>query len=127
VQAGYGSIRINPANNDHDNYMYMSLTSRGNWHCDLGIPAVITKPVYNEFYKYSREGAPWIKELEGVLVLQQELPFKELIPTAIGARLSKETEDTLRYRPRLPKLYVLITSPLNVKFRYNNTHPPCTG
>jgi len=107
--------------------MYMSLVTKRNWHCDLGIPLVVSKSVYNEFYKYAKYGAPWVEGMEGVLHFQEDLPFKIIIPHAIGARISEELEEVLRYKPFLPKCHVYVSSPLNIKFKLNDSHPNCTA
>jgi len=127
VSAGYGSIRLNPKIGSEDFYMYMSLVTKRNWHCDLGIPLVVSKSVYNEFYKYAKYGAPWVEGMEGVLHFQEDLPFKIIIPHAIGARISEELEEVLRYKPFLPKCHVYVSSPLNIKFKLNDSHPNCTA
>jgi hypothetical protein len=127
VSAGYGSVRINRGYGTTNNFMYMALTDKENWCCDHGIPVVVSESVYNSFQKYAERGAPWIQELEGVLHINDDLPFKEFIPKAIGASLSSEVESALRYRPNLPKCYIHIVSPLSVKFRYNDSHPTATA
>jgi len=100
--------------------MLMSLTTADHWLCDYGIPVVVSKPVYREFQKYARDGAPWLKSIEGILHVNQDIPLAELIPKALGASLSPASQDTLRYRPSLPKCYIYISSPLSVKFTYND-------
>ncbi len=127
LSAGFGSIRVSRKGRNEQNYMLMSVTSADHWLCDYGIPVVVSKPVYKEFLNYARNGAPWLKSLEGILHINQEIPLAELIPKALGASLSRESEDTLRYRPSLPKCYIHISSPLSVKFTHNDSHPDATA
>lgn len=127
VAAGYGTIRIARRMRDADHFMYMSLVSKDKWHCDLGIPVVVSRQVYNKFYQYAEHGSPWLREIEGVLHLDEELPFEKLIPRAIGALLSPEAESTLRYRAGLPRCYLHVVSPLSVKPTYNDSHPMATA
>lgn len=127
VSAGFGSIRINKRSRDSDHFMYMSLVDESNWMCDYGIPLVVSKPVYEKFLIYSEKGAPWLKSIEGILHLNEDLPFEQLVPKAIGATLSPEAEATLRYRPSLPRCYLHVISPLSVKFTFNDSHPKATA
>ena len=127
VAAGYGSIRIAHRTQDSDHFMYMSLVDKDHWHCDLGVPVVVTRQAYEAFYRYSDHGAPWLSEIEGVLHVNEDLPFDELMPKAIGASLTPETEATLRYRSGLPKCYIYVTSPLAMKLTYNDSHPSSTA
>ncbi len=127
VSAGFGSIRTSRRTRDDDHFMYMSLVSKENWHCDYGIPVVVSRSVYEKFCKYSGKGVPWLRTVEGVLHIGEDLPFRELVPRAIGAKLSPETEDTLRYRSGLPRCYIYVSSPLSMKAAYNVTHPNATA
>ena len=107
--------------------MYMSLVDKDHWHCDLGIPVVVSRQVYDQFYTHAEYGAPWLRQVEGVLHLDEDLPFEMLVPRAIGARLSPESEATLRYRGGLPRCYVHIVSPLSVAPKFNDSHPSATA
>lgn len=128
VTAGYGSIRVNPSENNPDNYMLMSMVSPGNyWHTDYGIPVVVSKNVYEEWKKYSAKGAPWIESCEGILIRDRNIPISKLIPDALGAKLPPELEDALTLRPNLPKCFIYFPSKLNLKFRYNDSHPKATA
>jgi hypothetical protein len=127
VSAGYGSIRIARRVRDNDHFMYMSLVSEDSWHCDKGIPVVASKQVYELIYRYAMHGAPWLREIEGVLHIDEDLPFECLVPKAIGALLSPESESTLRYRAGLPRCYLHVVSPLSVKPTYNDSHPSATA
>ena len=127
LSAGFGSIRINRRTRSPDHFMYMSLVDESNWLCDSGIPLVVSKPVYEKFLKYSERGAPWLKSIEGILHLNEDLPFEQLIPKSIGAKLSPEAEATLRYRPSLPRCYLHVVSTLSLKFTYNDSHPKATA
>jgi hypothetical protein len=127
LAAGYGSVRLNPGVTNSDWYTCLSLTTAGNWQCDLGIPLVVSKPVYEEFARHGASGAPWIESIEGILHIGEDLPLKELLPAAIGAKLPDGLDSILRFRPFLPKCFVYVSSPLNVQFRYNDSHPTCTA
>lgn len=127
VEAGYGSIRIARRSHDTDHFMYMSLVGKDHWHCDLGVPVVVSRQVYEQFYTHAEHGAPWLRQVEGVLHLDEDLPFEMLVPKAIGAQLSPESEATLRYRGGLPRCYVHIVSPLSVDPTYNDSHPSATA
>lgn len=105
----------------------MSLVNKPHWNCDYGIPVVVSRSVYNKFKKYAANGAPYLESIEGVIHLHEDLPFSQLLPKAIGAQLSKESESTLRYRPGLPRCYLHVTSPLLLKAKYNNSHPDATA
>jgi hypothetical protein len=127
VSAGFGSVRIKPNEQDENYCMYLSATNATYWQCDYGIPLVVSRPVYKEFSKYAEQGAPWVDELEGVLRIHEDLPFRSFIPRAIGAKLDPETEDALKFRPNLKKCYIYISSPLSIKFTYNDSHPIVTA
>jgi len=122
INAGYGSVRLKPQTKG----LYctlLSAVSPDNWFSDAGIPIIVSKSVYDEFIKSSKQGAPWIEKLEGILFLNQDYSFLNSIPKAIGSSLSKETIDLLTNSPNLPKAFIYIPSPLNIKLRTNNTHP----
>jgi hypothetical protein len=127
ISAGLGSVRIKPDMRDKEYCAYLSLVSEENWQCDYGIPIVASRSVYEKFRKYSELGAPWVEKLEGVVHLHEDIPLKTLIPKAIGAKLSVETEETLRFRPNLPKAFIYVSSPLSMKLKYNNSHPLATA
>lgn len=127
VAAGYGSIRIARRTRDTDHFMYMSLVDKDKWHCDLGIPVVVSRQVYEQFYRYASHGSPWLREIEGVLHLDEDLPFAQLVPKAIGSLLSPEAESTLRYRAGIPRCYLHVVSPLSVSPTYNDSHPTVTA
>jgi hypothetical protein len=127
VSAGYGSVRINRNCGTKDNFMYMALVGKERWECDCGIPVVVSEAVFKEYQRFAEKGAPWIESAEGILHINEDLPFKEFVPKAIGSSLSPETESTLRYRPNLPKCFVHLVSPLSLIFRYNDSHPRATA
>ena len=127
LSAGFGSVRIRPDQKDDKYCMYMNLVNERNWHCDYGVPLVVSSSVYKAYLEHSDQGAPLLTSLEGILHINEELPFKTLIPKAIGASLSTETEDALRYRPNLPRCFVYVASPLSLKFKSNDTHPLITA
>ena len=128
ISAGYGSVRVNPSNNNENNYSLMTLVSpEENWHVDYGIPIVVSRTVYEEWLKYSKEGSPWVEECEGILILNRDLPLSTFIPSALGYKISEELQDTLTHKPNLPKCYVYVGSKLNIKFRTNNSHPNATA
>jgi hypothetical protein len=127
LSAGFGSVRIQPDRNDEKYCMFMNLVNERAWHCDYGVPLVVSRSVYNAYLEHSHDGAPFLTSVEGVLHINEELPFKKFIPKAIGASLSTETEEALRYRPNLPRCFVYVASPLSLKFKSNNTHPTITA
>ena len=122
INAGYGSVRLRPQTNG----IYctvLSAVSPDNWFADAGIPIVVSKSVYDEFIKKNIQGAPWIEELEGILYLNRDISLFNNIPKAIGSSLSTETIDLLTNSPNLPKTFIYVPSPLNIKLRTNNTFP----
>jgi hypothetical protein len=123
ITGGFGSVRVKPrVNNDY--CMLLNAASTNDWHCDFGIPAVVSKSVYDDFLRYSHnEGAPWIEELIGTLFLNNSLEELQHITPAIGAALSNETRDLLSDSPNLQKCFIYVSSPLDVKIRYNKSHP----
>lgn len=126
IESGYGSVRLMP----NQNGIYCSLLSAvsvDNWFADAGIPIVVSKSVYDEFIRTSKNGAPWIEELEGILYTHRPLPLINNIPKAIGAKLSQETIDILTNSINLPKCFIYVPSTLNIKLKTNNTHPEVTA
>lgn len=127
IAAGYGTIRINSSlSRSKDFYSIMSLTSNDNWLCDYGIPIVVHKTVYEEYLKKSKQGAPQV-DVEGILYYNFDLPLQVDIPKAIGANIPNGLQETLLLSPNLPKIFVYIPSPLNCKFKINDSHPSCTA
>jgi len=108
--------------------MYMSLSTPEDWDIDSAIPVVVSKSVFEEYRKKSvNNGAVEIGKLEGILVLDVDLPLTQVITNAIGAEIDRKSIDILTKRPFLPKCFVYIPSVLGVDFKYNNSHPECTG
>ena len=105
----------------------LSVTDLQNWHSDRGIPIIVSRSVDAHFRKYSERGAAWVQELVGVLHINEDIPLKSFIPRAIGADLSAETEEALRFRPNLPKAYIYVSSPLSVKLKYHDSYPLTTA
>lgn len=126
VSAGFGSIRVSPMRND-DFCAYLGLVDSSSSNCDYGIPVVVSRSVFKSLQPYLEMGAPEVKSLEGVLRMEPPMPFEELVPTAIGASLSREARETLRYRPGLPRCYLHVVSQLSLKLRYNDSHPTATA
>ena len=83
--------------------------------------------MYDEFARHAQHGAPWIERFDGILQIGEDLPVQAQLPAAIGATLPDGLDSILRFRPFLPKCFVYVASPLNVKFRYNDSHPPCSA
>ena len=69
IFGGFGSVRVKPSQNK-DYCCLLNLVDIDNWHCDYGIPIVVSKSVYDCFIRY-REigGSPWVEELSGILYL----------------------------------------------------------
>jgi len=123
MTGGYGTVRIKARTND-DFCMLLNLVSPDDWHCDYGIPVIVSKAVYDDFLRYSHnEGAPWIEELQGVLFKNTTLSDFQIIAPAIGAKLENEIRDLLTDMPNLQKCFVYVSSPLDIKMRYNQSHP----
>lgn len=123
MTGGYGTIRIKAITNN-DFCMLLNLVSPDDWHCDYGIPLIVSKAVYDDYLNYShKEGAPWIEELQGTLFLNNSLTDFQSISPAIGAKLENEINDLLTDMPNLQKCFIYVSSPLDVKMRYNKSHP----
>ena len=127
INAGFGSIRVNPLGNNSDYFNYMCIVGPNYWNCDSGIPVIVPKSVYKEYRSKSKDGAPWIEKMEGILILNESLPIKSFISNSIGHKLSEEIEDQLSNMPHLPKCFVYIPSRLNMDIKTNNTHPVTTA
>lgn len=127
IVAGVGSVRTKPHMHDEKYCAYLGLVDAANWQCDYGIPVVVSRSVYEKFRKHSERGAPWVERLEGVLHVNEDIPLKTFIPKAIGATLSAETEEVLRFRPNLPKAFIYVSSPLSIKLKRNDSHPIVTA
>jgi hypothetical protein len=127
LNAGHGSVRLPTDTKDSDHFAYAALVEEDNWNCDYGVPIVMSRPVFDEFQRRATKGAPAIRSLEGVLRTGRDLPLSQLIPRAIGAELSKASEDSLRLSPGLPRCYVHVVSPISVNFLYNDSHPDITA
>lgn len=124
LSAGWGSVRLNPNISGNDGYMLLNAVTAGEWFTDRGIPVVVSAPVYREFRKLSDHGAVWAQELKGRAFVRTPPPVAVSIPTAIGAKLTPELEDALRTAPGLPQACVLVESPLDIKLKLNDSHPP---
>lgn len=128
MEAGFGSVRINPSKNHSESFMYMSLTTTDNWDIDSGIPVIASKSVFEEYRRKSvNNGAVEIGKLEGVLIIDMDLPITSVISNAIGAQIDVKGIDILTKQPNLPKCFVYVPSTLGVDFKFNNSHPECTG
>jgi len=123
MTGGFGSVRIKPKS-DSDYCMLLNAVHQDDWHCDYGIPIVVSKAVYNDYLRYSHnEGAPWIEELKGVLVLNNTINANDIISPAIGAKLESEMRDLLSDIPNLQKCFIYVSSPMDIKLKYNGSHP----
>jgi hypothetical protein len=123
VMGGYGSVRVKPSSND-DYCTILNLVKVEGWHCDYGIPIVVSKPVYEQFLKYKEHrGSPWIEEVSGILHLDKDVPNINKLSAAIGSKFDTETVEILTTQPHLRKAFIYISSPLDVKFRYNGSSP----
>lgn len=128
LSGGYGSIRLRrlPSRNE-DRFMMLGLVDESHWNSDFSIPVLVSRAVYRKFQEHAEHGAPWVKKLEATLVVGEDPPLTQVIPRAIGAELSEATEETLRYRPSLPRCYLYLQSPLSLDLAYNDSHPSATA
>lgn len=123
ITGGFGTVRIKQRS-DNDYCMLLNAVSVNDWHCDYGIPIIVSKPVYESFLRYSHnEGAPEIAELTGILYLNSGINQFQIISPAIGAHVNNELHDFLSDIPNLPKCFIYVSSPIDLKLRYNNSHP----
>lgn len=127
LNSGFGSVRTNPTNNPKESFAYLSLVSPKYWNTDFGIPVVVSKSVYEEFKSKSKKGAPWIEEAEGILIRDMDLPFNNIISSAIGDEVENNLKSELLKKPHIPRVYVLITSKLSIDLKENDTHPTTTA
>jgi hypothetical protein len=127
LKGGYGSIRVNPSENDAQNFVLMNLVSPELWNIDSGIPVIVSKSVYEEFTRKSKNGAAWVENAEGVLYLNKKLPVKKIISAAIGHEVSARLESELTKMPDLPSCYVYFPTTLTTKIVQNDTHPLTTA
>ena len=123
LSGGYGSVQASLDVGTQDNYSIFSAVSHDAWHCDYGIPVIVSERVFNAINAEYAHGAPEV-DIEGICVIGHNLPLRSLIPTAIGAELSDSLIEALRACPFLPKCYVYVGSPLSVTVRANQSHPP---
>lgn len=127
MMGGYGSLRLKPSIN-RDYCTMLNLIKVDDWHCDYGIPVVVSKAVYESFLRYRQhEGAPWVNKLKGMLYLDEDLPHIQKIPNAIGANLSAETIEILSEQPFLRKAFIYVSSPLDIDMKYNGSAPEATA
>lgn len=126
VQAGYGSVRLARTRKE-DCHACLGIVGPEQWNADYAIPVVVSRSVYKQFCKYSNHGAPWLRSLEGVVRIGEDIPLAELIPRAIGAKLTLEAQSMMRHRPYLPKCFMQVTSPLSFKATFNDSHPEITA
>lgn len=117
---GLGSVRIRPDVKNTSHCACLRLVDLENWQSDRAIPVIVSRSVYERFKTYSEQGAAWVEEIQGVLHINEDVPLTSFIPRAIGATLSEETEETLRFRPNLPKAFIYVSSPLSIKLRYHD-------
>jgi len=123
ISGGFGSVRIKPSQNT-DYCCLLNLVHVEDWHCDYGIPIIVSKSVYEQFIRYrEHEGSPWIEEITGVLHLDEEVPNINKVSNAVGSKLDNETIEILSTQPNLRKAFIYISSPLDLKIRYNGSCP----
>lgn len=123
ISGGFGSVRIKPTQNT-DYCCLLNLVHVDDWHCDYGIPIVVSKSVYEQFIRYrEHQGSPWIKELSGILYLDEDIPNINKISNAIGSKLDIETIDILSTQTNLRKAFIYVSSPLDLKIGYNGSCP----
>ena len=123
IFGGFGSVRIKPVNNT-DFCCLLNLVQLEDWHCDYGIPLVVSKPVYEQFIRYrEHEGSPWIEELSGVLYLDEDIVNFNKVPNAIGSKLDNETIEILTTQTNIRKAFIYVSSPIDVKIKYNGSCP----
>lgn len=123
LAGGLGSVRVKPRVN-LDYCMLVNAVSVDSWHCDYGIPIVVSRAVYDQFLRFNHgEGAPWIESLKGVLILNNSVMDLSIISPAIGANLNRETVDLLSDMPNLQKCFIYVSSPLDIELKFNGSHP----
>jgi len=121
----FGSIRL-PFGQNSTNFAMLSITTYDCWSVDLSIPVIVSKEVYNQFITIRKNGQAVEGEIEATLEFGEMPLMNTSLLKAIDSDCSDEFVEYFSTPKGLPRIYLRLSSPLNVKFRANNTHPSGT-
>lgn len=117
-----GVVRL-PFGSSTEEYAVLSLTTGDSWCCDLGIPCLVSASVYDSFLRSRVKQNAVEGEMEALLCFGNVSLLNPQLLSTIGSDLSREILASI-VKKRLPIVYLKVVSPLDVKFRSHNTHPP---
>ncbi|MBT9312019.1 hypothetical protein [Leptothoe kymatousa] len=121
--APLGVIRL-PFGDSNESYAALSLTTVDSWHCDLGIPVIVSSSVYDSFLSRRIEGNAVAGEVEAILCFGEIPLFSPKLISSLGSDVNIDFLSSISTHRGLPNVYLKVVSPLDVKFNYHDTHPP---
>jgi hypothetical protein len=116
-----GVVRF-PYNMSRHYYTVLSATSLEGWFCDLGIPIIVSKPVFGKFLEARLKNNSVEADITGYLVIDEALDIFENKLT--WNMVPQEFKKVIQENRTLMKAYLLIDSPLDIKCRTHGQHPP---
>ena len=119
----FGVVRL-PFGSIKSEFAVLSLTTYDAWHCDLGIPLLVSSSVYDSFVSRRFQRNAVEGEVEGILCLGKPVLLDAELLGSLGSDINKAHLSGLITPESIPYVYLKIVSPLDVNFRSHNTHPP---
>ncbi|CUS39454.1 hypothetical protein COMA1_80030 [Candidatus Nitrospira nitrosa] len=120
-----GVVRY-PFHTDNTTFATMSLTTLDYWSCDLAVPLVVSSSVYDAFVRARQPLQAVEATIEGVLQFAAIPSLDAGMISAIGAQVDQGFLRSVVTPLDAPSVFLSIVSPLDVRFRTNDTHPSGT-
>lgn len=118
-----GVVRLSPGHNSQT-YAALCLTTVDSWCCDLGVPLGVSDSVYDAFVGHQVKSCVVEATIDGVLRFAQIPLLHPDLLKSIGSQINSDFLEALPIPNPAPQIYVQVTSPLDVRFHFHNSHPP---
>lgn len=117
-----GVVRL-PFSKSKENFTVLSLTSFDCWSVDLGIPILVSKKIYEAFLQKRRNNQSVEGDIEAILEIGNYPGFNNEFIKSYGSTINEDFLKQFTSPVLVPRVFLRVSSPLNIKFRTHNSHP----
>ena len=118
----WGAVRL-ATTSDDARFGVLGLTTADYWYCDLGVPVVVSKAVYDQFIRKAINNSAPEVELEGTVCFDSNPLFSIDGLRSIGSDVPERILSILGEAVEVPKISIYVGSPIDTVFRHNSSHP----
>lgn len=117
-----GVVRL-PLGEDKESFAVLSLTSFDCWSVDLGIPVLVSKKIYEAFLQKRKGNKAVESDVEAILEIGNYPGFDKPFMNTYGSSINPEFLKQFTSPVLVPRVFLRVSSLLNIEFRTHNSHP----